>query len=338
MGTVYTLDYGVPKMKHIVITSIFPATEAVQLFSKVPGHRLIVVGDKKSPRDWSCPNVDFLEVSAHATIAPAFEQELPFNHYCRKMIGYLHAIELGANVIIDTDDDNIPKSTWNFPEFDGNFDTTATNLGFVNVYNNYTEQHIWPRGFPLKKVLSPASTVPRESMVKSSRKIGIWQGLADIDPDVDAIYRLTIGKDCIFNEGAPMVLAPGTLCPFNSQNTAIRSELFSLLYLPAFVTFRFTDILRGLVAQPILWAAGYDLGFCQATVTQLRNEHDYLKDFESEIPCYLLPDKIISIVSGCVKSEASVAANLFAAYSALHDNSIVEERELDLLGLWLKYF
>ncbi len=325
-------------MKHIVITSIFPVTDAVQLFSKVPGHRLIVVGDKKSPRDWSYPNVDFLEVNAHASIAPDFERELPFNHYCRKMIGYLHAIKQGANVIIDTDDDNIPKSTWNFPTFDGIFDTTASNLGFVNVYKNYTEQHIWPRGFPLKKVLSLTSTVPRETMVKSSRKIGIWQGLADIDPDVDAIYRLTIGKDCIFNESAPIVLAPGTLCPFNSQNTAIRKEFFPLLYLPAYVTFRFTDILRGLIAQPILWAAGYDLGFCQATVTQLRNEHDYLKDFESEIPCYLHPDKIISIVKDAVKSDASVKENLFNAYSALKVNDLVEERELKLLALWLKYF
>ena len=100
MGTLHTLDYGVSKMKHIVITSIFPVTEAVELFSKVPGHRLIVVGDKKSPRDWNYPNVDFLEVNDHASIAPDFERELPFNHYCRKMIGYLYALKQGATVII----------------------------------------------------------------------------------------------------------------------------------------------------------------------------------------------------------------------------------------------
>ena len=325
-------------MKHIVITSIFPVTEAVELFSKVPGHRLIVVGDKKSPRDWNYPNVDFLEVNDHASIAPDFERELPFNHYCRKMIGYLYALKQGATVIIDTDDDNIPKSTWSFPAFDGSFDTTESNLGFVNVYRNFTDNHIWPRGFPLKRVLSPSSIAPRESMKKAIRKIGIWQGLADIDPDVDAIYRLTVGKDCVFNEAPPLVLAPGTLCPFNSQNTAIRKEFFPLLYLPAYVTFRFTDILRGLIAQPILWAAGYDLGFCQATVTQFRNEHDYLKDFESEIPCYLHPDKIISIASESIKSDASVQENLLNAYSALKENDIVEERELKLLALWLKFF
>ena len=58
-----------------------------------------------------------------------------------------------------------------------------------------------------------------------------------------------------------MVLGTGTMSPFNTQNTLIRKELFALLYLPTYVTFRFTDILRGLVAQPIMWAAGYALGF-----------------------------------------------------------------------------
>ena len=40
------------------------------------------------------------------------------------------------------------------------------------------------------------------------------------------------------------------------------------MYLPTFVTFRFTDILRSYVAQPIMWNAGYRLGFTNATVTQ----------------------------------------------------------------------
>jgi len=134
------------------------------------------------------------------------------------------------------------------------------------------------------------------------------------------------------------VLSPGTYCPFNSQNTFFRRETFPLLYLPAFVNFRFTDILRGLVAQPILWAAGYTLGFGHATVIQKRNPHDYLQDFESEIPCYLHPETIVELVSNAVSAEKSISANMIAAYEALHRANVVTERELKLLGSWLELF
>ena len=39
-----------------------------------------------------------------------------------------------------------------------------------------------------------------------------------------------------------------TYSPFNSQNTLWRKELLPLAYLPSKVTFRYTDILRGMIA------------------------------------------------------------------------------------------
>ncbi|MFL6529632.1 MAG: STELLO glycosyltransferase family protein, partial [Chthoniobacterales bacterium] len=120
------------------------------------------------------------------------------------------------------------------------------------------------------------------------------------------------------------------------QNTLFVRELFPLLYLPAFVTFRFTDILRGLVAQPIAWAAGYRLGFTSATVVQERNPHDYLKDFELEIPCYLLAQRVADTVSAAVRETASVSDNLHNAYEALLTAGIVQRDELRLLSAWLE--
>ncbi len=95
--------------KTIVITSIFNPTEAVISFSKLNNYQLIVVGDKKTPSDWHCENVEYISVHQQETSAFSLPKVLPFNHYCRKMIGYLKAIENGATYIIDTDDDNIPK-------------------------------------------------------------------------------------------------------------------------------------------------------------------------------------------------------------------------------------
>lgn len=249
------------------------------------------------------------------------------------MLGYLWAIEREATVLIDTDDDNIPKYGWSFPDFDGTFDRIEEGLGFVNMYQMFTGQKIWPRGLPLDLIQRQFRLEDRAA--PAACRVGVWQGLADEDPDVDAIYRLTCNAPCYFRERAPVVLGAGTLCPFNSQNTAIRSELFALLYLPVFVTFRFTDILRGLVAQPIMAALGYELGFLGATVLQKRNPHDYMKDFVSEIPVYESSRLAVEVASEVVSSNKSISENLSSAYRALHHKGIVPAEELLSLQAWL---
>lgn len=278
----------------------------------------------------------YLSVGKQQELGFRLDERLPFNHYGRKMMGYLYAIQSGADLIVDTDDDNIPYEGWGFPALEGDYLTSKSDLGFINIYKTFTDQHIWPRGFPLDLITSAEHELAGDSLSLQAATVGIWQGLADGDPDVDAIYRLTINKECYFNDHAPVVLEKGTICPFNSQNTAIRRELFPLLYMPAYVTFRFTDILRGLVAQPIMWAHGYRLGFTKATVVQERNPHDYMKDFESEIPCYLHPNQVIEIVRDQVSPANSVAENLRLAYAGLYKVGIVAQDELDLLNLWLQ--
>ena len=162
------------------------------------------------------------------------------------------------------------------------------------------------------------------------------KAFVDADPDVDAIYRLVIGEPCYFAKGAPIVLANGTISPFNSQNTIFARDVFPLLYLPSSVSMRFTDILRGLVAQPILWRHGFSLGFTGPTANQVRNPHDFLDDFRLEVSCYLETYTVQSAVEGAVRSDLSLPDNLVQAYEALHAAKIVNRDELDLLQLWLK--
>jgi hypothetical protein len=316
----------------IVITSIFQPTEAIHKFSKLDQYDLIVVGDKKTPSDWTCDHTTFLPVDSDTTAEFSLTKVLPYNHYCRKMLGYLYAIKAGAEAIIDTDDDNIPKTDWSFPQFEGDFDLYSEKKGFVNIYKYYSDQHIWPRGLPLNLINVKEDFSSRE---KQSLQIGIWQGLADEDPDVDAIYRLTSDEPCYFNQNDPIALGFDTITPFNTQNTIIRKELFTLLYLPTYVTFRFTDILRGLIAQPIMWLYGYHLGFVNATVVQKRNPHDYYKDFVSEIPMYHHASEVIPLVQSVISKEKSIEENLRQAYVALQDHGIVTEQELVTLDAWL---
>ncbi len=317
-----------------VITSIFEPTEAVRSFAAMPGHRLIVVGDRKTPEPWSCPGAEFLSARDQQSSGHSLAALLPWDHYCRKMLGYLRAIELGADVIVDTDDDNIPKAGWGFPAFDGEFERIAGARGFVNVYRLFTDQRIWPRGLPLDRVRCDDD--PSDGMGRGRCRVGVWQGLADGDPDVDAVYRLTSDEPCTFRERSPVVLGAGTLSPYNSQNTATRHELFPLLYMPVFVTFRFTDILRGLVAQPIMAHLGFELGFVGATVVQRRNPHDYMKDFVSEIPMYQHAGRVAGIVAGALAPGMAVGDALVAAYEALWRAGIVPPDELPAVRAWLR--
>ena len=322
--------------KYVILTSINPPTTAVTQFAALTDWTVMVVGDQKTPHDWHCPAVDFVSADQQKNLPFKIIPALPWNHYTRKMIGYLLAARDGATLLAESDDDNLPEDNWQFPELEGRYEQIPEGRDIVNIYSLFTSQPIWPRGLPLTRITAPESILDAATLTPQSARIGIWQALADDDPDVDAIYRLTSNRPCRFSRRAPVVLPAQTFSPFNSQNTAFRRELLPLMYLPAFVNFRVTDILRGYVAQPILWAAGYQLGFTGPTVRQARNVHDLMADFASELPLYQDVERIITLVSEPVKAENTISDNLYNVYRHLANEGIVKEVELDLLAAWLE--
>lgn len=331
---------AIEKKDTIVITSIYHPTEAVRMFSGMTDYRVIVVGDLKTPGDWNCEHVDYLSLQRQEQSGFKLAGMLPFNHYGRKMLGYLHAIKTGTGSIIDIDDDNLPKVAkpdgyhgCRFPGFNDRYPCLAGNMGFVNIYQFFTDQHIWPRGLPLS--LATRKFNLEDHLQVTDCHVGVWQGLADEEPDVDAIYRFTQNRNCHFWDRGPLVLAPGTISPFNAQNTKFRNELFALLYLPSHVSFRFTDILRGLVAQPIMWLYGFRLGFTGATVIHKRNQHNSMSDFLSEIPMYQYGPEVVDIVTPALSEDEGINANLFRAYEALFKAGIVCEAELHTFEAWI---
>ena len=71
------------------------------------------------------------------------------------------------------------------------------------------------------------------------------QGLANLDPDVDAIYRLTQSLDVHFKAEQPAVALPrSVVCPWNSQNTLFAQDALWGLLIPVTTTFRVCDIWR----------------------------------------------------------------------------------------------
>jgi hypothetical protein len=165
----------------------------------------------------------------------------------------------------------------------------------------------------------------------------IQQGLADENPDVDAVYRLLMPLPVVFRKGVRVALGSGSWCPFNSQNTVFWSDAFPLLYLPSYCSFRMTDIWRSFVAQRIAWENGWHILFRDATVTQLRNDHSLMKDFADEVPGYLHNRKIADTLAALSLKRGvdAIPRNLRAAYAALIDLGVIGTPEMPLLEAWL---
>lgn len=292
-----------------------------------------VIGDTKSPADFSLDGCRFLGYEAQLDLPYATARLCPTRHYARKNIGYLLAIEGGADFIVETDDDNMPSDDFYRPLPATASVATLAGTGWVNVYRYYTDQLIWPRGLPLDAVQQPLPDLGPERQVP----VPIQQGLADDNPDVDAIYRLTLPLPFSFERRLRVALGAGAWCPYNSQNTIYHRQAFPLLYLPAYCSFRMTDIWRSFVAQRIAWANGWSILFREATVRQDRNDHSLMKDFADEISGYLGNRRIGEILDALdlPAGEANIPAAMRLCYAALAEGGFVGKEELPLLDAWL---
>ncbi|OXA54409.1 hypothetical protein Fcan01_10285 [Folsomia candida] len=282
------------RKKWIVVTSISRPTEQVIKLSRLPNFQLLVVADQKTPKNWTLANSILLSTETQLQLGYHILQHVPWNAYTRKMIGYLYAIQHGAEIIYDTDDDNVPNILSDFDDYFAFGNTTRGliaqpdlgEFGYIkNPYVHFGQGSVWPRGYPLELVGGLYNN--NYTVCKYTTPV-IQQGLVNGDPDVDAIFRLTRKKlytniDITFDGYAPQVIYPtGILAPFNSQNTLFHYDSFWALMLPVSVAFRVTDIWRGYWAQPLLWKVGKNLAFSATNTTQVRNAHNYLKDFAEE--------------------------------------------------------
>lgn len=284
---------GVQCDKWIVVTTIQYPTEAVKQLAAIPGWRLVVVGDKKTPKDWLLSNCDFLDTDQQLNLGYKIADMLPWNHYSRKNIGYLYAIEHGAKIIYETDDDNYLISGINSLPDESYVDELYSANNCINIYAYFGQPTAWPRGFPLEKI----NQIPSLNIIQGvTHQIGIEQGLVNKDPDVDAIQRLIKSSEIYFEDKNTCALAKDVFCPFNSQNTLFHQKAFWGLYIPSTTAFRVCDIWRGYMTQRLLWDAGLSLCFTAPTAYQERNIHDNLKDFDNEQDLYLKSGNLIAFL------------------------------------------
>lgn len=300
----------------IISTTINPPTKAIRKFDKIKGWKLVVVGDKKTPKNYKLKNGVYLSPKNQEIIDKKLSDAIGWNCIERRNFGLIYAKKNNAKVVALVDDDNIPYKTWGknvlvgkkvkvkyyntkLPVFDPIFQTKYKNL--------------WHRGFPVDYLDKREKLNFKYKSVKVDVQADFWDG----DPDIDAIARIMYRPKCKFDKRS-FPFYSNSLSPFNSQNTFLNANLLKYYYL-------FPD--QGRMHD--IWASYYlqykkkvNVIYGQPSVFQLRNQHDLGVDLKNELIGLKYTSKIIK----SIKEKKFKISNFFSNRSILS------------YGMYLKHF
>jgi hypothetical protein len=285
------------------------------------GHKdveFIVVGDLKTPAGVEKVVEDIKQTGFEAEYLdvakqrkwmqrfPVLEQMVPYNSDNRRNIGYLIAVERGADIIISLDDDNYVREE-NYlagHQIVGTNQTLRTAessnhwFNICSMLETEPKRTIYPRGFPYSKRWEDDAY-----FTTSTGKVVINAGLWLNDPDVDAITNLDEPVKTIAINSGQVMLAPGTFAPINTQNTAFHRDVLPCYYfivmgeqINGHLLDRYGDIWSGFFARKIVDQIGDRVAFGYPLVEHRRNTHDLFKDLRDELWGMILTDKIIPII------------------------------------------
>jgi hypothetical protein len=294
-------------MNAIVTTTNQAPTAALEKFSRIPGWKLYVVGDRNTPSGYEAmPNIEYLSPSWQERAFPALSQAIGWNCIQRRNIGFVHAFREGAGVIATVDDDNIPYEHWGRDLLVGQtleVDCYENAGGVFDVLSVTNANHLWHRGYPVELL-----STRRENrfLGKVKTKVLVQADLWDGDPDVDAMCRL-IHRPIVKLEGPFPCTAMGHVI-FNSQNTFLDRSVLPHYAVLAHAD-RMDDIWGGLLMQNRVPERPC-IVFQRSSVYQQRNYHHPVRDLEREIPGYY---KTMEVLKDSRLEEAT--ARFFEEYT-----------------------
>jgi hypothetical protein len=327
------------KDRCVIITTINKPTETIFKHINNPTYDVIIVGDNKTPDDYKRLNCIYLDVSSQKKLFPELSDMLPYNHYCRKNLGYLYAIKKGYNIIYETDDDNIPHDNFDDVLPSGQlYMITEQNNAWINIFKYFTNNaYIWPRGYPL----SLLKTDVNYSIQPTDKRPSIINGLVENDPDVDALFRIicTHQNGIRWDKNKRIIINNTNVCVFNTQNTFwLNPELFICLLIPCSVSFRYCDILRGIINNIILKKTDHYMMYTSPNVVQNRNEHNLINDFKSEYEMYIHNETILDFIETDTEGISCIKYLLYVIYFNLLNNNVITQKDMDILDKWTSYF
>jgi hypothetical protein len=232
---------------------------------------------------------------------PMLENLIPYDSDNRRNIGFLMALESGAELIISMDDDNFPDISYDFVGCHSICGKTLSveHIRSSNSWFNICELltcepafTVYPRGFPYRV---RRSTTPITTFEVQSSYIGMNVGLWTSDPDVDAISRNYAPIHVTEWTGRSVALGPGMWSPINTQNTALSRDLLPAYYyilmgeaIEGLVIDRFGDILSGYFTKKVCDHMGYSVLVGSPICEHRRSTHNLFKDLYQELAGIIL--------------------------------------------------
>lgn len=220
--------------------------------TKLDTNLIVVVAEKKSQKQWARGSCVYLTVEEQQCLGFGIVPLIPFKTYTRKNIVYLQAIKQGVTTVLGTDSNQtafffcihmcrtmikVVDRSLSLPLKTRRQSTNKQRdcIRFANRQFLCLQVPTKPNpGTSLSiHTLDDRTCGHQDSHLQTStfadkfnnfRHIGHCpnQSLADLDLDVDAIFRLTQGQEELkqikyYKESPSIRLAPGALCPFNSN-------------------------------------------------------------------------------------------------------------------------
>lgn len=268
-------------MKCIVTTTINPPTEAVFKFIEKKDWQFIVVGDLKTPHKEyeNIKEITYLHPDEQHARWTDLSEIVGFNCIQRRNFGFIHAYQMGAEIVATVDDDNIPYDNWGedlIVNQHVEVDMYETDLIF-DPLSATNRKDLWHRGYPWELIKQKNQI---EYKGKEKIEVHVQAGLWDGDPDIDAVERIIITPIVKFDNISPF--STKQLTVFNSQNTFLSRKVIPYYMMIPFVG-RMDDIWGAYILQKLL---DVNIVFSKASVYQKRNEQNLIKNMNNELIGY----------------------------------------------------
>lgn len=335
----------------IVVTTIFEPAWLRGYLDNLTAHgrketvTIRIICDRKTPASvWAaaaaarrdgfavdCPTLDEqVTYLAQLGLPPDF---IPWNTDNRRNIGFLRAIEHGADVLISIDDDNYCRSDSDFVgshHVVGRPAGTDTRLAqgapWFNIcalLRTQTQDPVFARGYPYaaRKLEVHAQLVDPDAAAAQAT-VAVNAGLWLDDPDVDALTRLVQRPRVHETTKQSVILSQETWSPVNTQNTALmRAALPAYYYvrmgfpLQGMHIDRFGDILSGYFVQKCAKHLGHVVRLGEPVADHRRTPHNLFKDLYHELAGIVLIEELLPWLQEVQLSGSNYAE----AYAALAD-------------------
>ena len=178
-----------------------------------------------------------------------------------------------------------------------NVNSISSKNKWLNIYEKLNVNYnvpIFPRGYPWKyRGIKNKIKTKKLSNKKIIAKCGFITG----DPDIDAVSRLFWPIDVRKVKSAKeFYFAPGTFTPFNDQNTSIEKD-YIMLYFKPLSAGRNSDIWTSYIICKMAEIYGEVVSYGSPNLKQIRNKHDYWKDYDLEVEHNISTDFFVDLIN-----------------------------------------